>query len=505
MGNFHQTAAEKLTEPKPVEVSAIINGEKFISHKRIKRENPANPEEIVGYFPENTLEETRQAIDAAYEAFPAWAATPLEERKHRIQQAADRLSQCIPEYKVLMTRENGKVLADSENELVFAVTICNYALKVAEEILQDEVLMDDGNGYLAITKQPVGVVAAITAWNYPIDLCLNKIVPAVITGNTVVVKPSPMAPLTVSKVIEIFADEMPPGVINLIHGPAAVGIEITSNPKVGKIAFTGGTPTGKQIFQNASGTIKKITLELGGNDPAILLKDADLSEESIIRLVIGTFLTTGQICMAAKRIYVHESINDKFLNTFKKVADSWIKVGNGLNPEATVGPLNNNEQKEFVQELLEDARARGATITPLGHILDQDSFQKGYFLQPTLVTNVKQDYRIVKEEQFGPTVPVLTFKTDEEAVYLANDSLLGLTSSVWSRDVSKAMKLARQLQAGYTFINTHSIPGVDIRSPFGGFKQSGIGREYGLEGFRDYVELHTISYPKSGGIPVTAF
>jgi acyl-CoA reductase-like NAD-dependent aldehyde dehydrogenase len=404
-----------------------------------------------------------------------------------------------------MTREHGKVLSDSDNELQFALTIFNYAIQQAEEIMKDEVIMDNEKGKLVIAKQPVGVVAAISPWNYPIDLSVNKIVPALVTGNTIIVKPSPLAPLTVSKVIELIADEMPAGVVNLVHGPGEVGAELTSNPKIGKIAFTGGTNTAKHIMKAASDTIKKMTLELGGNDPAILLEDADLSKEFVQRLVIGSFLTAGQICMAAKRIYVHESIYDTFLEVYQEVANEWIKVDEGLNPEATVGPVNNQDQKKIVQELVDDARKKGAKVIPLGQILNQENFDKGYFLQPTLVTNVKQDYRIVQEEQFGPTVPVLTFKTEEEAIRLANDNIFGLASSVWSKDPERAMRVARKLEAGYTFINTHGIPGVDIRAPFGGFKQSGIGREYGMEGFREYLELHTINYPKSGAVPVTAF
>ncbi|KEO75572.1 aldehyde dehydrogenase [Anditalea andensis] len=490
---------------EPIEITAYINGEVRKTAKKNKKENPAHPEETVGYFPENTVEDVKEAIDYAYEAYKTWSKTPLKERKERLIKAKDNLEAQIPDLTVLMTREHGKAISDSENELVFAVTICNHILKVIDEVMEDEVIMDSDKGKLIVIKQPMGVVGAISPWNYPIDLCINKIVPAIITGNTVVVKPSPLAPLTVSKVIEIIAKEMPAGVVNLVHGPTEVGEELTSNAKVSKIGFTGGTATAKHIMKAASGNIKNMTLELGGNDPAILLEDADLSEESITRLVIGTFLTSGQICMAAKRIYVHESIYDTFLDKYKKAANNWIKVGDGLDKGVTVGPLNNKDQKELVEELIEDARNQGAEITKLGEIVDDEIFDKGYFLQPTLVTNISQEARLVKEEQFGPTVPVIPFKDEEEGIKLANDSIFGLSSSVWSKDPDNATRVARQLEAGYTFINTHGIPGIDIRAPFGGVKQSGIGREYGKEGLLAYLELHTISYPKSGAVPVTSF
>lgn len=490
---------------EPIEVNAYINGEVRKSSKKNKRENPASPEEIVGYFPENSVDEAKEAIDFAYQAFQSWSKTSLSERKERLERAKQTLESKIPELTVLMSREHGKVISDAENELVFAVTICNYCLKVIDEVMKDEVIMDSEKGKLFVTKKPMGVVGAISPWNYPIDLCINKVVPAIITGNTVVVKPSPLAPLTVSKVIEIIANEMPAGVVNLIHGPTEVGEELTSNPKISKIGFTGGTATAKHIMKAASENIKNMTLELGGNDPAILLDDADLSEESISRLVIGTFLSGGQICMAAKRIYVHESIYDAFLEKFKEAANEWIKLGDGLNKESTVGPLNNKAQKELVEELIEDARSHGAQITKLGKIIDQDIFDKGYFLQPTMVTNIPQDARLVKEEQFGPSIPILPFKDENEGIKLANDSIFGLTSSVWSKDPEKAIRVARQLEAGYTFVNTHGIPGIDIRAPFGGVKQSGIGREYGKEGLLAYLELHTINYPTSGAVPITAF
>jgi len=484
----------------PVDVRAFINGEHVSSTRTFKRENPAHPDEIVGSAPSNTREETRAAIEAAAQAFPAWSKTPIAKRAELLGRAAAKLGQNIPEWKQLLTREHGKVLWDAEGELGLAAMLFAQGTGMAGA-LQMEQRIEDERGRLFINRQPIGVVSAITPWNYPVVLALMKVMPALLTGNTMVLKPSPFAPLTISKVATTIAEELPAGVLNLVHGFAEVGEELTTNPKVGKIAFTGSGKTATHIMRSASDTIKKVTFELGGNDPAIFLEDADLSEESMRKLVVGTFLTTGQICMAAKRIYVHESIYRPFLDAFRSVADQWLRIGDGFHPDATVGPLNNKGQKEYVEGLVEDARHNGAEVIPVGKILDEETYRTGYFLQPTIITGASHTDRIVTEEQFGPTVPVLTYKTEEEAVKLANDTVYGLTASVWSQDEERALRVAQQMQAGSTWINTHSLGGLDPRAPFGGCKQSGIGVEMGVEGFLEYTEFRVINAPTSGVLP----
>ncbi len=376
----------------------------------------------------------------------------------------------------------------------------DFATNMAKEVLKDKIQEHD-NGKTIITKDPKGVVSAITPWNYPIALSITKIVPALLTGNTIVLKPSPFAPLAVSQLMEIIASEFPAGTLNVVHGESDVGVELTTNPKVAKIAFTGGTKTAKHIMRAAAETIKHLTLELGGNDAAIILSDFDVNDEQALRrIVISNFLTTGQICMNSKRIYVHRPIYDKFVEKYIEAANKWIRVGDPFHPDVTVGPLNNALQVKFVKGLIEDAESRGATVIKLGRVLHHELFDKGYFMQPTLILNAEYNGSVVVEEQFGPTVPILPYDNEEQAIALANDSIYGLTSSVWGEE-EHAIRVARSIQAGTTMINTASLMGLDLNLPFGGVKQSGFGHEFGPEGLLNYVDTHVINIPKSLDLP----
>jgi len=484
----------------PLLVHAVMNGEKIETKDRVPRENPSNPDEIVGYTPHNTREDAIRAIDAAADAFPKWAATPLEERIACMRRAHETFMKMIPELSRLLSREHGKPLYDATGELHITGAWMDYGCDKVQDAIKDKIHSDE-KGRVILTHDPVGVVSAISPWNYPIILAMIKVVPGLLTGNTMVLKPSPFAPLTITRVIEMLAEEFPPGVINIVHGGADVGVELTTNPKVAKIAFTGGTKTARQIMKAAADTIKKLTLELGGNDPAIILEDFNVDDDRAIRrMVISNFLTSGQICMVAKRVYVHRSLYDRFVERYVEAARKWVRVGNPLNPEVTVGPVNNPGQKKFVQELVDDARKRGCEIKTLGQIKDQELFEKGYFMQPTLVLGAGYHDPIVVEEQFGPTVPIMPYDSEEEVIHLANDSIYGLTSSVWG-DEEHAIRVARRIQAGVTMINTGGLQGLDIRFPFGGVKQSGIGREFGPEAFLSYVEQHVITVPKEKDLP----
>lgn len=485
---------------EPITVNAIINGEKIQTEKTFPRENPTHPDEVVGYAPLNSKEETVRAIEAAYTAFSDWKWSDVDDRVDRMQRAIQKIKAAIPELSHLLSREHGKALYDSEGEFAVSLMWMEYACSIVKDVIKPQVKEHD-NGRTIITLDPIGVVSAITPWNYPISLSTIKIAPALLTGNTMVLKPSPYAPLAVSKVVELIADEFPPGVLNLVHGEAEVGVELTSNPKVAKIAFTGGTKTAKSIMKAASDTIKKMTLELGGNDAAIVLDDFDVNDERAMRrMVISNFLTAGQICMIAKRVYVHRSIYDAFVEKYIEAANKWIRVGEPFNPDVTVGPVNNKNQVKYVQSLIDDARSKGAEVIKLGKILNPELMDNGYFLQPTLVLGA--DYRdpIVVEEQFGPTVPILPFDNEEQVIELHNESIYGLTSSVWGEE-EHAIKVARKVEAGTTMINTAAVQGLDVRFPFGGVKQSGVGREYGEEGLKSYVETHVINVPKTLELP----
>lgn len=487
-------------QTEPITIHAIIKGEKVPTEKQAPRENPTHPDEIVGYAPLNTKEETVLAIDAAYDALKGWAWTDVDERIERMERAIQKLKDATPEIATLLSREHGKALYDSKGEIAISIMWMEFACKNVKKVVAPQ-KKEHENGRTIITFDPVGVVSAISPWNYPISLSTIKIAPALLTGNTMVVKPSPFAPLAVSKVVEIIAEEFPPGVLNLVHGDAEVGVELTSNPKVAKIAFTGGTKTAKSIMKAASETIKKMTLELGGNDAAIVLEDFDVNDEKAMRrMVIANFLTAGQICMIAKRIYVHRSIYDAFVEKYIEAANKWIRVGDPFHPDVTVGPVNNKNQVKYVKSLVEDAKSKGAKVIPLGEILNPELMDNGYFLQPTLVLGADFHDPIVVEEQFGPTVPILPFDDEEQVIELHNESIYGLTSSVWGEE-EHAIKVARRIEAGTTMINTAAVQGLDVRFPFGGVKQSGVGREYGEEGLKSYVETHVINIPKTLELP----
>lgn len=490
----------KLTVKDPIVIDAIINGEKIKTEKQAPRENPTHPDEVVGYAPLNTREETIRAIDAAYDAFPAWAKTSIDERIERMKKAIQKIKDATPEIAELLTREHGKPLYDSKGEIGVSLMWMEFACENAKEVLKGEI-HESELGKTIIARDAIGVVAAITPWNYPISLSTIKIAPALLAGNTMVLKPSPLAPLAVSKIVEIVAKEFPKGVLNLVHGEADVGVELTSNPKIAKIAFTGGTNTAKHIIKAAADTIKHMTLELGGNDAAIVLEDFNVNDERAMRrLVISNFLTAGQICMIANRVYVHRSIYDEFVEKYIEAANKWIRVGDPFSDDVTIGPVNNMKQVEFVQSLIDDAERKGAKVIKLGKVLDKELYEKGYFMQPTVVLGADYKDPIVVEEQFGPTVPILPFEDDKHAIELANDSIYGLTSSVWG-DEEHALKVAKHIQAGTTMINTAAVQGLDVRFPFGGVKQSGMGREYGKDGLLIYTDTHVINMPKNLDLP----
>ncbi|MGG1688932.1 aldehyde dehydrogenase family protein [Heyndrickxia ginsengihumi] len=487
-------------QQEQIVVNAIIDGEKITTEKLAPRENPARPNEIVGYYPINTREEATKAIDSAANAFPGWAKTPMKERVERMRNAVQKIKDAAPEIAKLLSTEHGKPLYDAEGEIGVSLMWMEFACDHAEEVLRNEVI-EHSTGKTIIAKDPKGVISAITPWNYPLSLSTIKIAPALLAGNTMVLKPSPLAPLAVTKVAEMIADEFPKGVLNIVNGESEIGVELTTNPKVAKIAFTGGTRTATHIMKSAADTIKDMTLELGGNDAAVILKDFDVNDDRAMRrLVISNFLTAGQICMIAKRVYVDRAIYDQFVEKYIEAANKWIRVGDPFNKDVTIGPVNNKKQAEFVQSLIDDAVSKGAKAIKLGKVLDQDLFETGYFLHPTLVLDADYNDPIVVEEQFGPTLPILPFDGDQHAIELVNDSIYGLTSSVWGEE-EHAIEVAKQIQAGTTMINTAAVQGLDVRFPFGGVKQSGIGREYGKEGILAYTDTHVINIPKVGELP----
>jgi acyl-CoA reductase-like NAD-dependent aldehyde dehydrogenase len=311
----------------------------------------------------------------------------------------------------------------------------------------------------------------------------------------VVVKPPPSCPLATVRTVEQVARLLPPGVLNVVTGAdAEIGAALISDERVRKVAFTGSVGGGKRIMAMASESLTRVTLELGGNDPALVLADAVLDDDAIMKLFTGTFDSTGQICMAAKRIYVHRSRYDEVVDGLSSVL-STMKLGHGLVEGVTMGPLHSARQKEYVLELMAQARESGAEVREFGEAAEGADISRGNFLRPSLVLDPRDDARVVVEEQFGPTLPILPFDDDDDAIARANDTWSGLCSSVWTADLDRAAEVAKQLRTGYTFVNAHGAAHLDERAPFGGFNQSGMGREMGIEGVREFMDAHAVGFP----------
>ena len=482
-----------------VEVQNIIDGQwrEAAGGRMYDVNNPAHPSEIVGLAALANQDDVRDAIEAAHRAYPAWSALTYKERADLLTAAAAPLTSDenrLKEMIHLFTREHGKILKESAIE--FSRFGDRFAWPVAQagRLAEDQKLSGPPRDTI-ITHHPRGVASQIVPWNWPISLLGVKAPPALMTGNTVVIKIAEQSPLAPMQLLKMLADGLPPGVINVIASPPSeIGDEMISNPLVRKVSFTGSIKAGKHIMKVAADTLKAITLELGGNDAALVLDDAELDDEAMQRFSAGAYMSSGQICMAVKRIYVQRSRYDEFVEKFSSTVDR-IVVGDGTDPSVTMGPINNERQLKVVQDLIEDSRKSGATVRELGQIADEDTYREGYFQRPTIVTDCDPGSRIVLEEQFGPVVPILPFDTDEEAVRQANATEFGLCSSVWTADRDRAVAMARQLEAGYTYINGHGPMAQDHRGPFGGVKQSGIGRVLGFEGMNEFMEPHSISAP----------
>jgi len=462
----------------------------------VERENPARTDEVVGEMASTTAAELDSTVEDAARAQRDWARRPLDERIELLRAAADAVARSANDLAPLLARELGKPRADSAGEMGFAAAFARHVCdRVAHVIADSEI--DDAAGRVLVTRPPYGVIAAIVPWNAPLILSSLKVAPAVATGNTIVVKPSPLAPFAVTAALAAMAAALPPGVISVVHGGPAIGRQLVSHDRVAKVAFTGGDAVGRDVLRATAEVIRPTVMELGGNDPAIVLDDLTFSDAVMERLVFGAFLTTGQVCMAAKRFYVPDARLGEFVERFREVADRVLVGGDPLDPEVTVGPMVSDPQRRRVAELVDDARRRGAVVHDLGRLLDSWDPGRGYFLAPTLVVGAANDSPIVATEQFGPTVPVVGYQRLDEAVAMANDSDLGLASSVWSDDEDRAFSVGRRVEAGTTFINCHNRAGMSLRVPFGGMKQSGFGREFGDEGIAEYTQTHALHAPAS--------
>lgn len=459
--------------------------------------NPARPKELVGHAALAAKEDVGAAVAAAHAAFPAWAALSFAERADMLRKVAAALTadeSDVARRSKLFTREHGKITRETMMELSRLGDRFLMSANYAERLANEEQLQGPPFDTI-VTRQPRGVAALIVPWNWPLSILGAKLPQALITGNTVVVKPAQNSALAPTLTLQIIARMLPPGVVNIVTGSARdIGDALVGHPLVRNVNFTGSIPVGRHVMKIAANNLTPVTLELGGNDPALVLKDAELNADTFQKMYLAAFASTGQICMAMKRLYVHESRYDEVVDGLRAACDQAV-VGDGLLPETTMGPLNNGKQLNVVKSMISEARSHDAEVFELGQVPDEALYNTGYFQRPTLVLDADQSLTVVQEEQFGPVLPVSKFRTEAEAIALANDSDFGLCSSVWSRDADRATAVARQLEAGYTYLNNHGPMAQDGRGPFGGFKQSGIGRNLGYDGILAFAEPHSISGP----------
>ncbi|HSF63320.1 MAG TPA: aldehyde dehydrogenase family protein [Paracoccaceae bacterium] len=457
--------------------------------------NPARPSELVGHAAAGTPQDVDRAMRAAHAAFPAWAALGYAERGALLRKVAAAITQDMAEVEArarLFTREHGKILRETHLEISRLGERFVQSANYAERLAQDEVIRAAPNDTI-ITRQPRGVAVLVVPWNWPLAILGAKLPQALMAGNTVVVKPSANSALAPTLTLHKIAALLPPGVVNILTGSASrIGDALIGHPLVRYVNFTGSVDVGRHVMKVAAENITPVTLELGGNDAGLVLRDVDLSGDAFQRLYRAAFMSTGQICFALKRLYVHRSRFAEVVDGLRAVIDTQV-VGDGLLPETTMGPMNNARQLKVVTDMIAEARARGQDVVELGRVPDPDLHAQGYFQRPTLVINADPSLSVVREEQFGPVLPILPFDTEDEALAMANDDPFGLASSVWSADTERAVRLARRIEAGYSFINAHGPSAQDGNGPFGGFKKSGIGRNFGYEGVIQFQGHHSIA------------
>ena len=445
--------------------------------------NPATGK-VFAHAPECSRQQLDDAMEAAHRAFGPWQRDEAR-RRQALVACADALQARIGELAPILTQEQGKPLARANEELIGAAVWFRYTASLQIPV---EVVQDDENVRIEVRRRPYGVVGAITPWNFPVLLAVWKIAPALLAGNTVVIKPSPFTPLSTLRLGEILRDALPPGVVNVVSGGDELGAWVSSHPRVRKISFTGSVATGKKVAAAAAPDLKRYTLELGGNDAAIVLDDVN-PDQVAEKLFWGAFANSGQVCSAIKRLYVHERIAAPLTEALARVAKS-VKVGDGMQPDTQLGPINNKPQFERVVELLDDAKKAGAKVVVGGGPRPGD----GYFVEPTLVTGIAEGTRLVDEEQFGPALPILTYRDLDEAVERANATMYGLSGSVWSSVPERAAEVAGKLECGTAWVNQHLAIAPNV--PFGGAKWSGIGVENGPWGLLGFTEIQTVNIAK---------
>lgn len=460
--------------------------------------NPATTDEILCYTPLSSREEVRAAIAAAKEAFPKWKATPAPVRGRILFRAFDLMQKRLEDLALALTKEEGKILSESRGEVQRAINIIEFTAGEGRRLRGSTIPSELPNTFIYTIRQPIGVVGLITPWNFPVAIPVWKIAPALVAGNTVVFKPATFTPLTAIKIVEIFEEAgLPPGVLNLVMGGGGVvGDEIVNHPDVHALSFTGSNDVGCALNEQGSRRGIRVQCEMGGKNPLVVLADADLAL-AVEGAMQGGFGSTGQRCTAASRVIVEESIVDKFTEMLLVRMQNY-RVGNGMDPKTDMGPSVEENQMNTVLKYIEIGKSEGARLLKGGKRLTGGEYAKGYFVEPTLFDNVKFNMRIAQEEIFGPVVSLIRAKNFEDAVEVANSVKYGLSASLYTQDMSKALKFVDQSEVGKVHINSPTIGG-EAQAPFGGTKATGIGpRECGTEVFEFYTEIKTVYMDYTG-------
>ena len=461
-----------------------IGGKKITADSYTDILNPANTDEVVGQAPVGTSKHLDQAIAAARKAFESWRHSSEKERTEACQAIANVVTDNAEELAVLLTKEQGKPLGGLGSN--FELGGCGgWAGYTASLSLPDKVLEDSEEKKVIMKREPLGVVGSITPWNWPLMIAIWHIVPGIRTGNAVVIKPSPVTPLSTLRMVELSNEVFPPGLLTVVSGGDELGAELTNHPGINKIVFTGSIATGKKVMASAANSVTPVTLELGGNDPGIMLPGTDPSQ-FVEGLFFGSMINSGQTCGALKRLYVHEDDLDAVSSALVEFSKN-IPMGDGMEESSMLGPLQNKRQFDRVVELVEDAKAHGGKALIGG----EATGGANYFYPVTFVTGVSDGVRLVDEEQFGPVLPIITYTDLDDAIRRANGTDFGLDASVWGEDRDETARVAAQLEAGTVYENKHADIAPHI--PFGGIKCSGLGVEFGEEGLAAYTSIKVIN------------
>jgi acyl-CoA reductase-like NAD-dependent aldehyde dehydrogenase len=480
-----------------VRAELFIGGESRSTDRYLPIIDPARPDVVVGEAAAASEAQARAAVAAATAAFPDWSARTAKERADAMVAAASFLDPPPDDLVRLLTLENGKISFESMLDIADFARLFALTGALAAE-LDEPIRYSSPFSDTAVERIPLGVVTIILPFNWPLAILGASLPLALLAGNAVVVKPPFSAPLATVRAVERIAAALPPGVLNIITGEdQVIGPPLIQNEAVAKVCFTGSVGAGQRIMAMAAQTLTRVTLELGGNDPALVLDDANLDDTTLDGLYSAAFASTGQICMAVKRLYVHRSRYDDVVDGLSQRL-SQVHLGHGLDSGTTMGPLHQRRQRDYVRELVDGARAGGAEVREFAELPGDPRLADGHFLRPSLVLDPDQALPLVTEEQFGPSVPVIPYDREADAVAAANSGWAGLGASVWSGDEERGRRVAGALRAGYCWVNAHGAPFVDRRAPFGGFRCSGMGREFGIEGVREFMDHRSLTTVRHG-------